>query len=74
MPLGKDLFGDEGHAAFNYLSIIGMMLYLSSHSQPETQYAVFQCVCFSSNPKVSHEAALKQIGTYLKGTQDKDFA
>eukprot|EP00957_Ditylum_brightwellii_P082345 6261522-Ditylum_brightwellii.AAC.1 len=33
-PLRKDLFRDKGNAAFNYLSVIGVMLYLSSHSQP----------------------------------------
>eukprot|EP00957_Ditylum_brightwellii_P098160 7478654-Ditylum_brightwellii.AAC.1 len=48
-----------------------MMLYLSSHSRPDIQYAVLQCACFLSNPKASHQAALKQIGRYLKETQDK---
>eukprot|EP00957_Ditylum_brightwellii_P107024 8165995-Ditylum_brightwellii.AAC.1 len=48
-PLGKDLLGKEGNAAFNHLSMIGMMF----------------------NSKASHEAALKIIGRYLKGTQGK---
>eukprot|EP00957_Ditylum_brightwellii_P198159 15098801-Ditylum_brightwellii.AAC.1 len=70
-PLGKDLFGKEVNAVFNYLSVIGMMLYLSSHSCPDTQFAVSQCTQFSSNPKASHKAALKRIGRYLKGMQGK---
>eukprot|EP00957_Ditylum_brightwellii_P046386 3521044-Ditylum_brightwellii.AAC.1 len=70
-PLRKDLFGDKGNATFNYLHMIGMMLYLSSHSQPDIQYAVLQCAHFLSNPKASHEAALKQIGRYLKETRNK---
>eukprot|EP00957_Ditylum_brightwellii_P140139 10678716-Ditylum_brightwellii.AAC.1 len=70
-PLGKDLFGEEGNVAFNYLSVIGMMLYLSSHSRPDIQYAASQCACFSSNPKASHKAALKWIGRYLKETRGK---
>eukprot|EP00957_Ditylum_brightwellii_P009439 712923-Ditylum_brightwellii.AAC.1 len=48
-----------------------MLLYLCNHSQPNIQYAVSQCACFSSNPKASHEAALKRIGRYLKGTRNK---
>eukprot|EP00957_Ditylum_brightwellii_P056965 4317713-Ditylum_brightwellii.AAC.1 len=32
-PLGKDKDGKLGNEAFNYLSAIGMMLYLSSHSR-----------------------------------------
>eukprot|EP00957_Ditylum_brightwellii_P177141 13494342-Ditylum_brightwellii.AAC.1 len=48
-----------------------MMLYLSSHSSPDIQFAVLQCACFSNNPRTSHEKALKPIGQYLKGTQTK---
>eukprot|EP00957_Ditylum_brightwellii_P131539 10032617-Ditylum_brightwellii.AAC.1 len=70
-PFRKDLFGEEGNAAFNYLSVIHMMLYLSSHSQLDIQYAVSQCACFSSNPKASHKAALKRIGRYLRETRGK---
>eukprot|EP00957_Ditylum_brightwellii_P017116 1290305-Ditylum_brightwellii.AAC.1 len=70
-PLGKDLFGDKGNATFNYLSVTGMILYLSSHSQPDIQYAVLHCAHFSSNSKASHEAALKRISRYLKEMRNK---
>eukprot|EP00957_Ditylum_brightwellii_P181632 13836118-Ditylum_brightwellii.AAC.1 len=38
-PLGKDKDGKLGNKAFNYLSVIGMILYLSSHSRPDIQFA-----------------------------------
>eukprot|EP00957_Ditylum_brightwellii_P206380 15348130-Ditylum_brightwellii.AAC.2 len=72
-PIGKDLIGKEENTAFNYLCMIGMMLYQSCHSQPDIQYTESQCACFSSNPKASHIVVLKTIGKYLKGTQDKSL-
>eukprot|EP00957_Ditylum_brightwellii_P090031 6856690-Ditylum_brightwellii.AAC.1 len=71
LTLGKDLKGKLGNEAFNYLRVIGMMLYLSSHSRPNIQFAVSQCAHFSNNTRASHEKALKWIGQCPKGTQDK---
>eukprot|EP00957_Ditylum_brightwellii_P054159 4102122-Ditylum_brightwellii.AAC.1 len=47
------------------------MLYLSSYSQPDIQYAFLQCARFLSNLKASHKATLKWISRYLKETRDK---
>eukprot|EP00957_Ditylum_brightwellii_P021188 1597356-Ditylum_brightwellii.AAC.1 len=53
--LGKDPDADRGNAVFNYLSIICIMLYFSSHSCPDIQFVALQCARFSNNPKASHE-------------------
>ena len=48
-----------------------MLNYLSACTRPDLLFAVHQCARFSSNPKLSHERALKRIIRYLKGTKDK---
>ena len=48
-----------------------MMLYLQGHSRPEILFAVLQCACYTFNPRLSHEVALKRIGRYLKGTRTR---
>jgi hypothetical protein len=70
-PLGSDADGAPLGESFNYRSVVGMMLYLSSNSRPEISFAVSQCARFVQNPTVKHGEALKRIGRYLKTTQDK---
>ena len=53
-----------------YSSIVGMLLYLM-HSRPDCAFAVHQCARFTFAPKAPHIVALKRIGRYLKGTQEK---
>ena len=48
-----------------------MMLYLQGHSRPEILFAVLQCACYTFNPRLSHEVALKCIDRYLKGTRTR---
>ncbi len=48
-----------------------MLLYLSSNSRPDIQFAVYQCARFTHNPKHSHADAVKRICRYLQGTKDK---
>jgi hypothetical protein len=48
-----------------------MLLYLSSNSRPDIQFAVHQCARFTHNPKESHAKAIKRICRYLKGTATK---
>ena len=50
---------------------IGMLNYLAATTQPDSLYAVHQCTCFSANPWLSHERAIKRIVKYLKKTRDK---
>ena len=66
--LHKDDYGAERQETWNYRSVIGMMLYLSSNSRPDITFAVNQVARFAINPKKSHEVAVKRIARYLKGT------
>jgi hypothetical protein len=70
-PLGSDINGAPFDRSFDYASIVGMMLYLSSNSRPDIQFAVHQCARFTHNPKRSHGDAILRICRYLQGTKDK---
>jgi hypothetical protein len=49
-----------------------MMMYLSSNSRPDIQFAVHQCARFTHNPKCVHgDATILQICRYLQGTKEK---
>ncbi len=48
-----------------------MLNYLAASTRPDCLYAVHQCVRFSSDPRLSHERAVKRIVRYLKGTKDQ---
>ena len=67
----KDEFGEECDGTFNYASVLGMLLYLQGHTQPDISFAVNQCARYAFRPRRSHEEAMKRIGRYLKGTIDK---
>ena len=60
-PLGTDLDGAPRQDAWNYASVIGMLLYLASSTRADIQYAVHQCARFTHDPKRSHEEAVKRI-------------
>ena len=57
--------------AWNYRSIVGMMLYLTINTRPDIAYAVSQVVRFSHLPKQSNSAAIKIIVQYLVRTKDQ---
>jgi hypothetical protein len=69
--LHKDEHGPDRKQSWNYRSAIGMLNYLAASTRPDCSFAVHQCARFSSNPKLSHERAVKRIIRYLKGTKDK---
>ena len=69
--LGSDPEGMPMTEEWNYRSIIGMLLYLSTNTRPDIAFAVSQAARFSNEPKQSHAKAVKTIIRYLKGTQDK---
>ncbi|MGH7974067.1 MAG: reverse transcriptase domain-containing protein, partial [bacterium] len=50
-PLHKDEFGKERQWAWNYASVIGMMMFLQANSRPDISYAVHQCARFSHFPR-----------------------
>ena len=58
---------------FNYRSVLGKVMYLSSNTCCELSLAnPHQCSHFSIDPRTRHGVApLKGIGRYLLGTQDK---
>jgi hypothetical protein len=70
-PLGSDTSGPLFDRSFDYASIVGMMMYLSSNSRPDIQFAVHQCARFTHNPKRSHGDAILRICRYLQGTKEK---
>ena len=70
-PLGTDTDGELFSEDWDYASVVGMLLYLSSNSRPDIQFAVHQCARFTHTPRKSHAAAIRRICRYLKGTRDK---
>jgi hypothetical protein len=69
-PLGTDAAGPHRKETWNYASIIGMLMYLSSNAHPEIQFAVHQCARFTHCPRASHEEGVKHICRYLQGVRD----
>ena len=71
--LGKNEDGPPRKESWSYPSLIGMMLYLASNSRPEIAFAVHQCARFNHCSRLCHEAAVKRIARYLKGTRNQGF-
>ena len=70
-PVGTDANGKPYQEDWNYAAAVGMLLYLSSNTRPDIQFAVHSAARFTHNPKHSHAQAVKRICRYLKGTKDK---
>jgi len=68
--LGLDPDGEPMDDAWDYRSIIGMLLYLSTNTRSDISLAVSQVARFSNAPKKSHATAVKTIIRYLKKTAD----
>ena len=69
-PLGTNKFGAACEAKWEYASVVGMLMYLSSNSRPDIQFAVHQCARFTHQPCCLHELAILCICRYLKGTKN----
>ena len=69
--LSKDTDGPDRKATWKYRAAIGMLGYLQGTTRPDIAMATHQCARFSSDPKLSHERAVKRIVRYLLDTQDK---
>ena len=67
-PLGSDKDGEPFSEDWNYPAAVGMLLYLSSNTRCDIQFAVHQVCRFSHNPKKSHGQAVKRIIRYLIST------
>ncbi len=57
--LGIDPEGKLMEEDWSYLSIVGMLLYLSTNMRPDIVFAVSQVACFNHNPKKLHATAIK---------------
>ena len=71
LGLGSDAEGKPMEESWNYASIVGMLLYLTTNTRPDIAFGVSQVARFTSAPKQSHAKAVKSILRYLKGTVDK---
>jgi hypothetical protein len=69
-PLGTNADGPRRKDSWNYASVVGMLMYLSSNAHPEIQFSVHQCARFTHCPRASHEEAVKHICRYLQGVGD----
>jgi hypothetical protein len=70
-PLRRtDTDGPCRKETWNYASVIGMMMYLSSNAHPKIQFAVHQCAQFTHCSHASHKEGVKHICCYLQGVKD----
>ena len=69
--LGSDEQGEPMQDEWNYRSIVGMLLYLSTNTRPDIAFAVSQVARFSHRPRKSHATAVKTIIRYLAGSLDQ---
>jgi len=69
--LGSDPDGAPMKETWNYASVVGMLLYLSTNTRTDISYAVSQVARFTTKPKQSHATAVKSIIRYLAGTINK---
>ena len=70
-PLCKDANGDPCYEEWDYIYVVGMLLYLAGSSRPDIIYTVHQCARFSHSPKCTHEIGVTYIIRYLKGTRKR---
>ena len=56
---------------FSYSRFVGMFLYLSDHTSPDTAFNVNCCAQYMFLPKRSHELALTKLVRYSKHNQDR---
>ncbi|MBW0537860.1 hypothetical protein O181_077575 [Austropuccinia psidii MF-1] len=57
----------------NYLSKIGVLLYLAQATRPDLMYSVNYLACFSMNTTKAHCSALENLINYLRGTQNNSL-
>jgi hypothetical protein len=69
--LGSYTDCEKHNETWDYASVIGMLMYLSTNSRPDIAFAVHQCARFTHDPRAPHSVAVKQIVRYLKGTAEQ---
>jgi hypothetical protein len=68
-PLGSNKEGLPFDEEWSYPAAVGMLLYISSNTRPDIQFAVHQVARFSHSHRKSHGQAIKRIFRYLIETQ-----
>ncbi len=69
--LGSDKDGLPFDKEWSYPAAVGMLLYLSSNTRPDVQFAVHSAARHTHSPKKSHGQAVKRIVRYLIGTAER---
>ena len=69
--LRSDKVGDAFDQEWEYATIIGMFMYLSTNTRPDIVFLVHQCARFTHTPKQYHALDINKILIYLAGTRDK---
>jgi hypothetical protein len=67
--LGSNKDSPTFDGKYNYRSVIGMIMYLTSSTRPDCAFAIHQCARFSHDPRQAHASALKRLACYLKKTK-----
>ena len=73
VPIGRDVDGPPFAEAWEYRTILGMLMYIPANTRPDTAYAVHQAARFSHAPRNCHAFAIKRILRYLQQTKDKEL-
>ena len=73
-PLPADPDGERMTETWNYRSIIGMLIYLSTNTRPDITFAVSQAARYSNSPRKIHATAVKKILRYLRGTSNRGIS
>ena len=71
VPLCKYFTGESCSEEWNYISIVGIIIYLAGSNRPDIVYTVHYCAHFSRNHRRSHEIGLTHIARCLKLVKDK---
>jgi hypothetical protein len=70
-PLVADTYGEPFSEAWDYASVVGMLMYLAQNSRPDLAYAVHSAARFTHAPRASHAAAVKRICRYLRKIREQ---
>jgi hypothetical protein len=65
-PVGADLDGLPFNETWDYASLVGIIIYLASHTQSDIAYALHQSAIYSHGRKNSHASVKSRTGYVIK--------
>ena len=71
ITLMRDLEGPVHNEKWDYQSIIGKLNFFEKSTQLDLMFSLHNITRFSADPRATHSQAVKWIGCYLLGSQDK---